>query len=98
METNKITAGAVEWIGEPSCITRERPPRWVYGLHAAVGEILERAVVEDLSEGQVACEQWKLLAHPLNQLLRCGYTLAGKDCIVIDEAEARLTLQRNDPE
>ena len=47
-------------------------------LRAAVGEILERAVVEDLPEGQVAREQRKLLAHPLNQLLRCGTRSRGK--------------------
>src|SRR5262249_41949665 len=67
-------------------------------LGAIVGIVPEEAVIQDPSTRQVAGEEGKLLAHPLDQLLRGGDTLPGEETVVEDETQARLAVKGDDPE
>jgi hypothetical protein len=63
-----------------------------------VREIPERPAVDDPARRQIGGEQRKLALEPLTEQLGRLDLLPRHEPVVVDQAEARLPAQRNDPE
>src|ERR1019366_4274521 len=95
---DEVAAGAVEGIGEAAGLAGHGPAGGADGLLGVVGEIDETAFIENLSLREIFGEERPVFGNPVEHLAAIGNVFGFDDGVIVDEAEAGHTVQRDHPE
>src|SRR5689334_12777372 len=98
VKRDQVAAGTVKRIGEAAGLARHGPARGADRLPAVVRKVFEGAVAEDLSKRQIAREERKLRADPIDKLWQRSNALTLNEPVVVDQAERGFALQWDHPE